>query len=519
MAPIEIFCCYAQEDQKLLGKLRMHLSPLEREGRITIWADTNISAGSEREHELEKHLNTAQIILLLISANFMASDYSYSKEMTRAIERHERGEARVIPIILRPIYWQGTPFGKLQALPPDGKPIADADKNTQDRAFVRVVDGINKVVNDLLEEQRTQEGKNRYNTRRYKKARDDYNPPLKDKDLVAFDQAINIYSETEEAAPSHQTLPSTGLAASINDEAVAPPTRLTLPSQETVPDFAPARPNNWAAIKPSGNGRMRSRMQIFGIITAVMLVIVVCGRIIFGIIYASNQTSIVAAGATSTAIAQVNAANIAQIDPNIARSNPDSYPPTTGRLTFYDPMSNQSNLGWTEEPGSNGSSKCQFSDAGYDVSTPANPGNNNILPIWACAAQNTDLSNFAFEVQMTIKAGDCGGIAFRISEPSANDYYEAIFCQDGSYDLVKSNSQDALVNGSTSLIRFGLGQSNIIAVVANGDIFNLYVNKQKIASVKDDSFSHGSIGVLAASPGNSYHPCDVIYHNAKVWTF
>src|SRR2546425_6936853 len=98
--PLEIFCCYAHEDEALLNKLKTHLKPLQRQGLIDIWYDRDITAGTEREREIDSHLNTAQIILLLISPDFMASDYYYSVEMKRALGRHESGEARVIPVIL-----------------------------------------------------------------------------------------------------------------------------------------------------------------------------------------------------------------------------------------------------------------------------------------------------------------------------------------------------------------------------------------------------------------------------------
>jgi hypothetical protein len=146
--PVEIFCCYARRDQSLLNELKAHLMPLQRQGYIKIWADTDIGAGIEWEKEIEKHLNSAQIILLLVSPDFINSDYCYGKEMKRAIERHELGEARVIPVILRHVYWQGV-LGKLQALPTDGKPIGDADKYTQDKAFLKVAEGIRKVVEEL----------------------------------------------------------------------------------------------------------------------------------------------------------------------------------------------------------------------------------------------------------------------------------------------------------------------------------------------------------------------------------
>src|SRR2546421_1670343 len=121
---VEIFCCYAHKDKQLLEELKSHLRPLQRQGLISIWNDSDISPGSNWEEAIHSHLTTAHIILLLVSPDFMASEYCYSTEMKQAMERHERGEAKVIPIILRPVNWQGI-LGKLQALPTDGKPVTN----------------------------------------------------------------------------------------------------------------------------------------------------------------------------------------------------------------------------------------------------------------------------------------------------------------------------------------------------------------------------------------------------------
>src|SRR5205807_7582494 len=130
----------------LLKKLKTHLKPLQRDGLIVVWQDRDINAGAEWERVINEHLNTSQIILLLVSPDFMASDYCYSIEMKRAIERHERGEACVIPIILDHVYWQVEPLSKLQALPTDAKPIMGADWHNQNEALFNVVDGILKTV-------------------------------------------------------------------------------------------------------------------------------------------------------------------------------------------------------------------------------------------------------------------------------------------------------------------------------------------------------------------------------------
>jgi tetratricopeptide (TPR) repeat protein len=148
-APVEIFCCYSRKDQQLLLDLRTHLMPLQRQGYIKLWADTDISAGTDWEKEITKHLNTAQIILLLISPDFMNSDYCYSKEMTRAIERHEQDEARVIPIIVRPVLWQGAPFGKLQALPTDAKAVTSRYWPNPDEALFDVAEGIYRAIQEV----------------------------------------------------------------------------------------------------------------------------------------------------------------------------------------------------------------------------------------------------------------------------------------------------------------------------------------------------------------------------------
>jgi len=143
---IEVFCCYTHKDQALFLELKAHLMPLQREGLITLWADTDIRAGEEWEKEIHSHLNTAQIILLLISPDFLASEYCFSIEMQRAMRRHEQGEACVIPIILRPVSWQKQLFAKLQALPTDAVPITSGKWRNQDEAFLAVTEGIRGVV-------------------------------------------------------------------------------------------------------------------------------------------------------------------------------------------------------------------------------------------------------------------------------------------------------------------------------------------------------------------------------------
>ncbi len=146
---VKIFFCYAHEDEALLKRLKTHLRPLQREGLIDIWCDRDISPGADWEREITQELNTAQIIILLVSPDFMESDYCYSIEMRQAMERHERGETHVLPVILRPVYWQGT-LGKLQALPTDARPVTDPDWHNLDRAFFDIAESIRKITGDLI---------------------------------------------------------------------------------------------------------------------------------------------------------------------------------------------------------------------------------------------------------------------------------------------------------------------------------------------------------------------------------
>lgn len=149
VSAIEIFLCYAHEDRAELTGLLAHLGALKRQSFFDVWHRRDISAGMETAREVDKHLGKAQVILLVVSQYFMNSDYCYLVEMQQAIERHEKGDARVIPILLRPVYYQRSPFAKLQALPTNGHPIMGAGWHSQDEALFDVAEGIRKIIEEL----------------------------------------------------------------------------------------------------------------------------------------------------------------------------------------------------------------------------------------------------------------------------------------------------------------------------------------------------------------------------------
>ncbi|HEU5377748.1 MAG TPA: TIR domain-containing protein [Ktedonobacteraceae bacterium] len=146
--PLRIFYSYAPEDEVLALQIEAHLSSLIHQNLVTIWSSREILSGEDWSQEVNHHLVEADIILLLISSDFLASDYSYGSEIQAALRKHELGESRIVPILLRPVDWQGTPFAYIQALPPDGRPITSY--RDRDQAFSDVVKGVRRVCEDII---------------------------------------------------------------------------------------------------------------------------------------------------------------------------------------------------------------------------------------------------------------------------------------------------------------------------------------------------------------------------------
>ena len=144
---ITVFFSYSHKDEALRDELANHLTILRRNNVIADWYDRDITAGDEWRSAILDQLTQADVILLLISADFLASDFCWHVELAQAIERHNRGDAVVIPIILRDVDWQEAPFGKLQALPKNAQPVTTWP--TTDAAFKDVAVSIRKAVKDL----------------------------------------------------------------------------------------------------------------------------------------------------------------------------------------------------------------------------------------------------------------------------------------------------------------------------------------------------------------------------------
>jgi hypothetical protein len=238
------------------------------------------------------------------------------------------------------------------------------------------------------------------------------------------------------------------------------------------------------------------------------VVLVLLFGIIGGVIYAANTVNRATATAeTNDRIAQTMRNNIAQIDPAVARPNPDPYLPTNGKLTLYDTMNDNTNkgFGWDEGNG------CTFTGSVYQVNS-AN----------GCGAKNLELNNFAFEIQVdfTLVNGYQGAsILFRFVPDSPRTFYVFSIYNDGTYAFEANATSlsganiTPIIKTATPSIAIHRGVStNVIAIVAIGSTIDLYANNVKIDSITDSSSNYG--GMVLSNDGSS-----VNFSNAKLWTF
>ncbi len=144
---LRLFYSYSHKDERLRDEMETHLKILHRRGLIQSWHDRKIEAGDDWKQAIDENLERTDIILLLVSADFIASDYCYEIEMKRAMERHKAGEAKVVPVIVRDVNWQSAPFGDLQ-VPKDAKALSLWED--KDSAWRNVSEGIEKAVHSIV---------------------------------------------------------------------------------------------------------------------------------------------------------------------------------------------------------------------------------------------------------------------------------------------------------------------------------------------------------------------------------
>src|SRR6266699_1689833 len=217
-------------------------------------------------------------------------------------------------------------------------------------------------------------------------------------------------------------------------------------------------------------------------------------------------TAIANANITATAAANAHATATA----STIAANPNPYPPGVGTLALLDPLSdNRRGFSWSEN-----STNCVFTGGAYHVIAPDSRSSAY------CTARSTNFVNFAYEVQMKIIKGDVGGIIFRANSTN-NNFYLFYVSQTGSYELFLCpgiTCNQLVASTPSTAINKGLNATNVVAVVATGTSITLYVNRQRVTSVNNATFSHGQIGVVASPFANAGHPTEVVYSNARVWT-
>ena len=219
-----------------------------------------------------------------------------------------------------------------------------------------------------------------------------------------------------------------------------------------------------------------------------------------------NNATYTAAVATSQAMVGPTATALVGAT---TQANPyPSYLAGNGTLVSVDPLSQPDN-NWINSSNSSIGGAAQFTQGAYHVRE------SQQNRVYFAEYDTNNFSNFAFEVEMTVARGDCGGIMFRYTS-IAGGYIFGV-CQDGSYVLSQASSKNIqiLKRGTSTAIHAGYNQSNVIAVVANGSSIDLYVNSQQIDSANDATYSYGSLALCAA---NDSSLTEVVYSNARLWT-
>jgi len=269
---------------------------------------------------------------------------------------------------------------------------------------------------------------------------------------------------------------------------------------------------------PPASAPRRSGKLVLSLV-AVGLVVVIVGIISFGAYQNHVQqvrvaaTATAQANATATTTAQVHdtAVAIAAATASVIAANPyPSYLSGSGKLALHDPLTRPG--AWTQASDTSFGGNCQFTGGAYQVSeVTANR-------YYECTTNSLTFSDFAFQVQMTLQQGDCGGVTFR--DDDAGKHYRFLICRDGIYALILDRN---LAGGNNSTLNQGsLNNTNVqnqslsLVVLAKGASIDIYCNGQQIINVSDSSYNSGELGLLAASLSSS---TTVAYSNARVWTF
>ncbi len=309
--------------------------------------------------------------------------------------------------------------------------------------------------------------------------------------------ASNPYLQTPSGSIPNPYLQNTPVHAQYSyAQSPTPPPPSFYSQNQGQPAFLPASSNGAAS-------RLLSPRNI--VLAGLVLLLVVAGVVGVVVFTRNNPAGNTNVAATTTAIAQVQATATA----SFIAANPNPYPPHRGTLVLSDSLRpDSSNNGWDR------GGACVFKGDGYHASVSSTNFFND------CLNTKTAFSNFTYQVTMKIIKGNAGGIIFRADSVNSKYYLfrvggEGIYVLSQYVDNVGAHSK--ILSRSFCLhCNLGLNQTNVLAVVADGHSITLYVNSQQIASINDSSYDRGQIGVIAYPYSD---PTEVVYTNAKVWTF
>lgn len=153
-SPRKVFVSYSHQDKEFASQLAVGCAQLRRDGWIQLWSDAEILPGAPWREEIYAALEQADLVVLLISPDFIQSDFCYGIEMSRALERHREGRARVIPIVIRATDTAGAPFTQLQMLPTGAAPVTSPRWPDRDSAWLDVARGLRRFLESLPRSER-----------------------------------------------------------------------------------------------------------------------------------------------------------------------------------------------------------------------------------------------------------------------------------------------------------------------------------------------------------------------------
>jgi hypothetical protein len=266
------------------------------------------------------------------------------------------------------------------------------------------------------------------------------------------------------------------------------------------------------SIFPGPRPRIYSPGQLLFLTVIVSLIILSSGVLFYSAVNYQTAASSANSQALATAIAQ--ATSFAQATAQAA-AIPNPYPPNTGNLVLNDPLSDNSQGHSWQVAATQGNNACQFANKAYQSAN--NNSSTNLYSGTVCFAEQTDFSNFTFQVQTILVQGLCGGIVFR-GDSKANNFDRFVICSNAWYDFRQCSSgycDVVFVNGLSPAINTKLGALNTLAVVANGAVITIYVNGKQVVSATDSGFSHGQIGLVTSGYNSTLTVAT--FRNARVW--